>query len=260
MIDKTLFAGAPAQAARSGWHALIAERDRLRASGVFAGVGIAACLEPSGGNSSFEPLLNPANTTTTWMDSVRIMVDGMGSITATIHTTSAGQAHEQLCATVLAEVLEIDPDRFRIVRADSTTSLPSNSPVGSRMAIMLGGACFNAGNKLKAKLVRIGAKRFGLPEDAVAYKEGRVVATDGSKTLEWAELVHIAHRHFHELPDGMDPGLEVTAVYQVPTGNKLPENDRVQMYPAHSFEFHLVLLTHRSGDGQAAHRALRDRA
>lgn len=225
-----------------GWDALIAERDRLRQAGLLAGVGIAACLEPSGGNSSFEPLLNPANTTTTWMDSVRIMVDGLGAITATIHTTSSGQAHEQLCATMLGEVLEIDPDRFRIVRADSTTSLPSNSPVGSRMAIMLGGACFNAGNKLKAKLIKIAAARFGVSESAVEYKEGRCIETATGKTLEWAELVHIAHRHFHELPDGMEPGLEVSAVYQVPTGNKLPENDRVQMYPAHSFEFHLVLL------------------
>ena len=235
VVDKTV-------AHVGGWDALIAERDRLRASGQLAGVGIAACLEPSGGNSSFEPLLNPANTTTTWMDSVRIMVDALGSITATIHTTSAGQAHEQLCATMLGEVLEIDPDRFKIIRADSTTSLPSNSPVGSRMAIMLGGACFNAANKLKAKLCSIAAKRFGVAETAVEYREGRVHARDGSKTLEWAELVHIAHRHFHELPDGMEPGLEVSAVYQVPTGNKLPENDRVQMYPAHSFEFHLVLL------------------
>ena len=29
---------------------------------------------------------------------------------------------------------------------------------------------------------------------------------------------------------------------QVPTGSKLPEDGRVQMYPCHSFEFHLVLL------------------
>jgi 2-furoyl-CoA dehydrogenase large subunit len=236
VADKTL-------AHVGGWNALIAERERLRKAGYLAGVGIAACLEPSGGNSSFEPLLNPANTTSTWMDSVRIMVDGMGSITATIHTTSSGQAHEQLCATALGEVLEIDPDRFRIVRADSLASLPSNSPVGSRMAIMLGGACFNAGNKLKTKLMRIGARRFGVGEADVVYSEGRVRTKDGAKTLEWAELVHIAHRHFHELPDGMEPGLEVSAVYQVPTGTKLPENDRVQMYPAHSFEFHLVLLT-----------------
>src|SRR5450631_3588196 len=54
------------------------ERDRLRASGLLAGIGIAACLEPSGGNSSFEPLLNEKNTTTTWMDSCRINIDGLG--------------------------------------------------------------------------------------------------------------------------------------------------------------------------------------
>ncbi len=117
-----------------------------------AGIGIAACLEPSGGNSSFEPLLNPANTTTTWMDSARINVDGLGQVTATIHTTSSGQGHETLASTVIGEVLEIDPSDIRIVRTDSLASLPSNSPVGSRMAIMLGGACFHAAHKLRNKL------------------------------------------------------------------------------------------------------------
>ena len=29
---------------------------------------------------------------------------------------------------------------------------------------------------------------------------------------------------------------------QVPTGGKLPADGRVQMYPCHSFEFHLVLI------------------
>ena len=42
--------------------------------------------------------------------------------------------------TVRSKVLEIDPDRIRVVRPDSLSSLPSQSPVGSRMAIMLGGA------------------------------------------------------------------------------------------------------------------------
>jgi 2-furoyl-CoA dehydrogenase large subunit len=40
----------------------------------------------------------------------------------------------------------------------------------------------------------------------------------------------------------MEPGLEATHVMQVPTGTSLPENGRVQMYPCHSFEFHLVLV------------------
>ena len=228
--------------AHAGYDALKRERDELRASGLCAGIGIAACLEPSGGNSSFEPLLNEKNTTTTWMDSCRINVDGLGFITATIHTTSSGQGHETLAATVLGEVLQIDPDQIRIVRPDTLSSLPSNSPVGSRMAIMLGGAAFHAAQKLKAKLIRIAVHQFGCAEKDVTYEGGVVSHAALKKKITWAELVTIAHRNFHLLPEGMEPGLEVTHVMQVPSGTKLPENGRVQMYPCHSFEFHLVLI------------------
>ncbi|TKT78163.1 xanthine dehydrogenase family protein molybdopterin-binding subunit [Aquamicrobium sp. LC103] len=223
------------------YKALIEERDRLRGEGLLAGIGIASCLEPSGGNSSFEPLLNEKNETTTWMDSCRINVDGLGYVTATIHTTSAGQGHETLTSTVLGEVLEIDPERIQIVRPDTLSSLPSNSPVGSRMAIMLGGAAFKAAEKLKQQLVAIGAHRLGCEADDARYEAGAVIAPDG-KRIEWAELVNIAHRRYHDLPPGMTPGLEATHIMQVPTGGKLPEDGRVQMYPCHSFEFHMLLV------------------
>jgi 2-furoyl-CoA dehydrogenase large subunit len=222
--------------------AMEGERDRLRASGLLAGIGIAACLEPSGGNSSFEPLLNEKNTTTTWMDSCRINVDGLGFVTITIHNTSSGQGHETLVSTVVGEVLQIDPDLIRVVRPDSLACLPSNSPVGSRMAIMLGGAAFHAAQKLKAKVTRIGAHQFGLGEEKVVYASGGVAVPGGGKQLGWAELVNIAHRNYHLLPDGMEPGLEATHVMQVPTGTQLPKDGRVQMYPCHSFEFHVVLI------------------
>ncbi len=225
------------------WPAFVAERDRLRSQGIYAGIGIAACLEPSGGNSSFEPLLNPANTTTTWMESCRINVDALGNITATIHTTSSGQGHETLASTVIGEVLEMDPDSIRIVRTDSLASLPGNSPVGSRMAVMLGGSCYLAANKLKKKLKAIAAHQFGCALDDVAYVQGVLSAKDG-RSLKWAEMVNIAHRNFHLLPEDCEPGLEVTNVYQVPTGTELPTADgRVQMYPCHSFEFHCILVT-----------------
>jgi 2-furoyl-CoA dehydrogenase large subunit len=228
--------------AHADYEGLKRERDELRSRGLCAGIGIAACLEPSGGNSSFEPLLNDANKTTTWMESCRINVDGLGFVTVTIHTTSSGQGHETLAATVVGEVLEIDPDLIRVVRPDSLNSLPGNSPVGSRMAIMLGGAAFHAAKKLKAKIVRLAAHQFGCAESDIVYQGGATSHSGSNRKLTWAEHVNIAHRNFHLLPDGMEPGLEVTHVMQVPTANKLPENGRVQMYPCHSFEFHLVLV------------------
>jgi 2-furoyl-CoA dehydrogenase large subunit len=225
------------------WPELERERDRLRERGLLAGIGIAACLEPSGGNSAFEPLLNDKNTTTTWMESCRIHVDALGHITAAIHTTSSGQGHETLAATVIGEVLEIDPDLIRVIRPDSLASLPSNSPVGSRMAIMLGGAAFHAAQKLKQKLMRIGAHQFGLLEDQIVYSGGAVAAREDERRLGWMDLVLIAHRNFHLMPPGTEPGLETSHIMQVPTGGALPTADgRVHMYPCHSFEFHLVLM------------------
>ena len=81
-----------------------------------AGIGIAACLEPSGGNSSFEPLLNQSNQTSTWMESCQVNIDALGKVTARIHTTSSGQGHETLVSTVLGEVMQIDPELIRITR------------------------------------------------------------------------------------------------------------------------------------------------
>ena len=231
--------------ADTGYDDLKAERDRLRADGKLAGIGIAACLEPSGGNATFEALLNPAITTSTFMDSCRINIDGMGAITATMHTTSSGQGHETLLGTVIGEVLQVDPDIVRVTRPDSLNSLPSGTPVGSRMAIMLGGAAFHAANKLKAKLTAIGAHDLGIPLERAVYDAGTVSDRDAPQNKRaWADLVQIAFRNYHRMPEGFEPGLAVEHVYQVPTGGTLPTPDgRVQMYPCFSFEFHLLLLS-----------------
>jgi 2-furoyl-CoA dehydrogenase large subunit len=229
----------------SSYEELKNERDRLRADGKLAGIGIAACLEPSGGNATFEALLNPAITTSTFMDSCRINVDGLGMITATMHTTSSGQGHETLVGTVIGEVLQVDPDSIRVTRPDSLDSLPSGTPVGSRMAIMLGGAAFHAAHKLKAKLTAIAAHDLGIPLERALYKDGVVTDRDAPHNKRtWADLVQIAFRNYHRMPDDMEPGLAVSHVMQVPTGGTLPTADgRVQMYPCFSFEFHLLLLT-----------------
>jgi 2-furoyl-CoA dehydrogenase large subunit len=193
-------------------------------------------------NSSPEPLLNKSNTTSTWMDSCRINIDALGFVTVTIHNTSSGQGHETLVSTVIGEVLQIDPDLIRVIRPDSLACLPSNSPVGSRMAIMLGGAAFHAAQKLKTKLTRIAAHQFGVDDDKAVYAGGGVGVPNSDRQLGWIELITIAHRNYHLLPEGMEPGLESTHVMQVPTGGILPKDGRVQMYPCHSFEFHVVLM------------------
>ena len=225
--------------------AIEAERDALRARGLLAGIGISTCLEPSGGNSSFEPLFNPKNETTTWMDSCLVRIDLSGAITALMGTSTSGQAHETLVSTVVGEILEREPDSIRVLHADSLNALPSNSPVGSRMAIMLGGAAAGAAKKLRAKFMRIAAHNLKLAETDLVYDSGNIMAkANPAKRLSWDQLVEIAHRKFHQMPEGVEPGLQEKFVWEVPTGGKLPTPDgRVQMYPCHSFESHLLLAS-----------------
>ena len=245
--------------ADTGYDELKAERDRLRAAGKLAGIGIAACLEPSGGNATFEALLNPAITTSTFMDSCRINVDGIGAITATMHTTSSGQGHETLVGTVIGEVLQVDPDTVRVTRPDSLNSLPSGTPVGSRMAIMLGGAAFHAAQQAQGQTDRDRRARSRHSARARAS-----TSRQRQRPRRAAEQAHLGRPRaasrtaiIHRMPPGIEPGLAVEHVYQVPTGGTLPTPDgRVQMYPCFSFEFHLLLVAIDPDLGQPRDHAL----
>ena len=236
----------------ANWEKLITKRDDLRKNGKLSGLGLSTCLEPSGGNSSFEPLLNPKNDTTTWMEACLIKVDMLGSITGLMGTSTSGQGHETLLATVIGEELERDPDTIRAVHSESIGALPSNSPVGSRMAIMLGGAASGAAKKIKKQLMEIAAHNFQLPVERLVYENGDIsVKEHPEKILTWSELVDIAHRNYHKMPLGSEPGLQAQYTWEVPTGGALPASDgTVQMYPCYAFEAHIPLVVIDPDTGQ----------
>lgn len=226
------------------WEGLVRKRDALRAAGGLAGIGISSCLEPGGGNAAFEPLLNSHTTTTTSVESARVAIGADGVVTVAMGTSSAGQGHETLASAVAAEVLEMPPDDIRVVRVDSLSGLPTGSPVASRMAIMLGGAVARAATQLKQKLIAIGAYCLGVEASRVIYQEGKVIDLRTARSVSWIEMVTIAHRQIHRLAPGLEPGLTVTAILQVPKGGMLPDKARrVRMYPCYSFEFHVVLVS-----------------
>ena len=145
---------------------------------------------------------------------------------------------------MVGEVLERDPDTIRVVRSNSLAALPSNSPVGSRMAIMLGrGGGGSRASKLKATmLVAIAAHNLGVAREDVEYAAATSpCAPIRENGLPGTQMVEIAHRKFHLLPPGMEPGLQITHVMEVPGGGGLPTADgRVQMYPCYAFEAHVV--------------------
>jgi CO/xanthine dehydrogenase Mo-binding subunit/aerobic-type carbon monoxide dehydrogenase small subunit (CoxS/CutS family) len=231
--------------------ALERRRDQARAEGQLAGIGVATCLEPGGGNAIFENLMNRGNDKTTFPEACRLRVDGGGAVTVIVSLSSAGQSHDTMVATLAGEELDRDPDTIAVLRADSLTGMPSQSPVGSRMTIVLGAAIRGAAGELKAKMLAIAAHNLGADVADLEYS-GAGVALRGRPTprLSWAEIAAIAHRKQHLMPPGMQPGLEVVYVAHTPRSGTLAADDgTVQLYPCYSFETHLVLAVIDPGTG-----------
>jgi len=236
----------------SDYEALVKRRDVLRREGKLAGIGVATCLEPGGGNNMFEYLMNPSAEVTTFMEGAEARIDADGCITGVMGTTTSGQGHETLVATILGEELERDPDDIRVVHADTLSALPTRSPLASRMAIMLGGAIDGAAKKLKGQMMAIAAHNLERTVDQLEYSGGDVFdRADPARKLSFKEICFIAHKQFHKLPEGAAPGLQAQHVWQVPLGGQLPdENGKVQLYPCFSFQAHIPLVEIDPGTGK----------
>ena len=246
VLDKAL--------AAAGAQALTSRRDELRAAGRLAGVGLSTCLEPGGGNNIFEYMFNPKLKITTFVESVLLKVEPAGTVTAVMSTTTSGQAHETLVATIAGEELERDPDTVRVVHGDSLEGLPTRSPVASRMAIVLGTATSRAAREIRSRMIAIAAHDLGVGRDRVEYADGVFeVRGEPGRRLSFEEIAHIAHRQFHRMPEGQELGLQAMAVEQVPGGGRMPdENNEVPLYPCFSFQAHVPLVEIDPDTGKVA--------
>ena len=229
-------------------------RDAARAEGRVAGIGIASCIEPGGGNAIFQALFNDKDKTTTFPEGCQVKIDRTGAISAQIGVASSGQGHETLVSTLLGEIFDVEPDDIRVIHADSLAGLPSQSPVASRMAIVLGDASVGAARRLKDKMLRIAAHDLGrVPDDCEWSGTSVRVKGPGGGERSWLEIARIAHLFYHRLPPEMEPGLQTQFVIEVPGGGTLPTAEgSVQMYPCHSFSAHVVAVEIDRGTGKVA--------
>ena len=115
--------------------ALVAPRDDRADPGRLAGIGISCCLEPSGGNSAFEPLFNPKNETTTWMEACQVEDRSRAAPSSpSMGTSTSGQGHETLVSTVVGEIARArsrdDPRRALGFARGAAEQQPGRQPHG----------------------------------------------------------------------------------------------------------------------------------
>ncbi len=135
-----------------------------------------------------------------------------GKLVLHVGVQNHGQGLETTLAQVACEELGISVTDIVVRHGDSSVSPYGMGTFASRSMTMAGGAVSVACRQLADKVKRIAAHFFQTTADAVTLAGGR--AQFGTDSVSLAEVAQAATLHPERLPEGEDPGLEISAVYE----------------------------------------------
>ena len=138
-----------------------------------------------------------------------------GTVQAFIGTSPHGQGHVTTFSQIVADRLGYPIENVEVVHGDTSIMQLGLDTYGSRSLAVGGIALYNAAEKVIGKARTIVAHKLEVAEDDLRYDGGRftVAGTDRTMTVQDAALHAFTA---HDLPDGVEPGLETTAVYDPP--------------------------------------------
>jgi xanthine dehydrogenase large subunit len=115
-----------------------------------------------------------------------------GSVQLNHGGTEMGQGLYIKVAQVVAEVLGIPLEQVRVM-ATSTAKVPNTSPTAASSGSDLNGkAAEAAALAIRARMAGVAATAFGVPEDAVQFRDGMV--SGGGQAMRFAELARKTHQ------------------------------------------------------------------
>ena len=146
-------------------------------------------------------------------DSATIRFQPLGSVQVVTGTSPHGQSHETTWAQIVADQLGVDVDAVEVLHGDTAVSQLGMDTYGSRSLAVGGLALYHASQKIVAKARRIVAHQLEVAEDDLEFADGTFsVKGSPDRSMGIAAAAFQAHAA-HNLPDGMEPGLEETATY-----------------------------------------------
>ena len=149
-------------------------------------------------------------------DSATIRFQPLGSVQLVTGTSPHGQSHETTFAQIVADQLGVDVADVEVLHGDTAVSQQGMDTYGSRSLAVGGIAIWHASQKVIAKARRIVAHQLEVAEDDLEFADGTFsVKGSPDRSMGIAASAFQAHAA-HNLPDGMEPGLEETAAYDPP--------------------------------------------
>jgi aerobic carbon-monoxide dehydrogenase large subunit len=139
-----------------------------------------------------------------------------GEVVLKIGTSPHGQGHATTWAQIAADALGVTPDDVRVLHGDTAVAPLGMDTYGSRSVSVGATALHLALEKIKEKARTLAAHELEVAEDDLEFANGTYTvkgAPDKARTI--ADLAASAW-HAHAIPEGFEPNLEATAVFDPP--------------------------------------------
>ena len=194
-----------------GYESFRERQEAAREQGRYLGVGISCYIEACGIAPS--ELVGELGAQAGLWESGTVRFSPSGTVMAYCGTANHGQGHETTYAQILADELGVDYDTIEIVEGDTDEVQQGMGTYGSRSAAVGGSALVESARKVVEKSRKIAAHHLEADESDIEFDAGEFYvsgAPERSMTIqETAGAAYLAH----DLPDGMEPGLEATSFY-----------------------------------------------
>ncbi|MDQ3784210.1 MAG: molybdopterin-dependent oxidoreductase [Actinomycetota bacterium] len=139
-----------------------------------------------------------------------------GKIEVVTGTSPHGQGHETSWSQIVADDLGVDFDDVEVFHGDTHVSHYGMDTYGSRSLSVGGVALHYAADKVRNKAQKIAAHELEVAEEDIEWVDGKFQvkgAPDKSKTIP---QIALSAWTAHNLPEGMEPGLDETFVFDPP--------------------------------------------
>ena len=193
------------------YEGLRAEQQRLRATGVHRGIGVAALIELTNPSAAFYGV---GGARIASQDGATLRLDPTGVLTVSSSVGEQGQGAEAIFAQIAADAVGVDISRVRVSTGDTDTTPYGGGTWASRGAGIGGEAVLQAGRVLRDNILATAAAILKRDAQTLRVFRGAVVdQANGDTLLDLAELGRIAYFRSDTLPKEFTPELMVTRHY-----------------------------------------------
>ena len=198
---------------QSGYDEVRAEQGARREAGdpKRLGIGLSTYVEMCGLAPS--AILGAIRYSAGGWDTATIRCLPTGTVQVLTGTSPHGQGHETAWSQIAAEQLGFAVDEIEVLHGDTAVVPLGMDTYGSRSLAVGGVALHYAGEKIVEKAKAIAAHMMEVDVAQVDHVAGTYHGPESSLTIK--EIAFAAWTA-HNLPSGMEPGLEATYVYDPP--------------------------------------------